>query len=124
MSARELLILVSLKVSADPTHEPRNLSGEAISSTSIYIQWDPPPSEHHNGVIDSYTVLCSETDTERILSSHTTPTTSIAIRNLHPFYTYECNVSAVTVGHGPFSETIAVTTWEDGMLVKNIINSI
>ena len=84
------------------------------------MQWDPPPAQHHNGLIESYVILCMELDTDGAETLHTTRTTSITISGLHPFYTYNCNVSAVTVDDGPFSDTISITTLEDGMLKVNI----
>ena len=89
--------------------------GEAISSTSIQLEWEPPPHEHHNGEIDYYTVLCLEIETGVTQSRYTTPSTEITISGLHPFYTYSCNISAVTVGPGPSSE-ISITTLEDGTI--------
>ena len=47
-----------------------------------------------------------------------TTTTDITITGLHPYYTYNCNVSAVTVGGGPFSRFADVTTLEDGTYVS------
>jgi receptor-type tyrosine-protein phosphatase Q len=97
----------------NPTHQPRSLMGVALNSTSIHLTWDSPPEEHHNGEIDSYTVLCSEMNSGGSLSRHSTPTTNITITGLHPYFTYHCNVSAVTVGHGPFSTVTSITTLED-----------
>ena len=88
------------------------IRGEALSSTVIHLQWNPPPDEHHNGEIDSYTVLCS--DTGGSLTQFSTATTNITIDGLHPYYTYNCSVSAVTVDQGPFSAIVSVTTLEDG----------
>ena len=87
-----------------------------MSSMAINIHWDPPPLEHHNGEIDNYTILCNETNTGWTWQTHVpAPVTSINITHLHPYYTYHCSVSAVTVGHGPFTTTISITTLEDGM---------
>ena len=88
--------------------------GMALSSTSIILTWDPPPEDHHHGEIDSYTVLCTDVNSGGSLSEHATAVTNITITGLHPFYTYKCNVSAVTVGYGPFSDTTDTTTLEDG----------
>ena len=41
---------------------------------------------------------------------------------LHPYYTYTCTVSAVTVGEGPPSELITVRTAEDGTSKVMIID--
>ena len=44
-------------------------------------------------------------------------TTSIEITSLHPFYVYEWSVSAFTVGEGPYSSIVTLTTPEDGKLI-------
>ena len=44
-----------------------------------------------------------------------TAATSIPVPLLHPFYTYECVISAYTVAIGPYTE-IVVMTQEDGRL--------
>ena len=41
----------------------------------------------------------------------------VAIRDLHPFYSYQFMVAAVTVKPGPFSDEVACTLPEDGMVV-------
>ena len=101
-----------------PSHGPTSLMIVALSSSSIHLQWEPPPPQHHNGVIDSYTVHCTESDTEETLEN-ITPTTNITISELHPFYTYTCSVAAVTVDQGPFSDIVSITTLEDGKPMHN-----
>jgi hypothetical protein len=39
--------------------------------------------------------------------------TDVTITGLHPYYTYKCNISAVTVDIGPFSDYVKATTFED-----------
>ena len=97
-----------------PSHSPLGLIGEPLSSTAISLTWDPPPEDHHHGEIDSYTILCTLYNVDDTLTEHTTATENITITGLLPFRTYSCNVSAFTVGHGPFSGTIPTTTLEDG----------
>lgn len=87
-----------------------------ITSSSIQLTWEPPPLEYHNGMIVSYTILCIEQqESDEILTIYSTMTTDITINQLHPYYTYSCKVSAVTVSQGPFSDSINITTLEDGM---------
>ena len=93
------------------------MRGRALTSTSILVQWDPPLVEHQNGEIESYIIICIEQNTGRTLRLDTTPITNVTISELHPFYSYVCNVSAVTVDSGPFSDTINVTTLEDGTYI-------
>ena len=82
------------------------------------MQWEPPSFEEQNGDIESYKVLCFSVQNDPLLLSYTTTTTDITITGLHPYYTYKCNVSAVTVGGGPFSRFADVTTLEDGTYVS------
>ena len=74
--------------------------------------WEPP--EDPNGDIREYRVNVTEEETGRMFQL-TSNTTSIAIGSLHPYYTYNCTVVAVTIGPGPFSTVITVRTAEDGM---------
>ena len=73
--------------------------------------WEPP--EDPNGNIREYRVNVTEVETGRMFQV-TTNTTSITIDSLHPYYTYNCTVVAVTIGPGPFSTVITVRTAEDG----------
>ena len=64
----------------------------------------------------SYTVLCLTVGSEALLrESVSNP--DVTITGLHPYYTYQCNVSAVTVAEGPFSNFVQITTLEDGMFI-------
>ena len=47
----------------------------------------------------------------------TSITSSVTVPMLHPYYTYEWRVSAVTIGDGPYSETSTVMTPEDGRYI-------
>ena len=102
-------------ISAAPSGPPTRINIRPLNSTSIHISWDLPSAEHQNGEIDHYNVLCIEVNTRRMLARHTTLAMDITIIELHPYYTYRCNVSAVTVDEGPFSDSVEVTTLEDSM---------
>ncbi len=57
----------------------------AMSSTSIFLTWDPPPIHERNGIITTYTI-------NRVLagtsSTHTTTALTMTFNNLRPFTTY------------------------------------
>ena len=55
----------------------------------------------------------TEIETGRELR-YSTQSTAIVIRALHPFYLYNCTVTAFTVGEGPSSAIIGVRTEEAG----------
>jgi len=96
---------------AAPSHHPLNISKQVLGPTSIRLRWNSPPEEHHNGVIRSYRVNVTEVETGRMLR-YSTESTEIVIRNLHPFYLYNCTVTAVTVDEGPYSAVIGARTEE------------
>ena len=43
-----------------------------------------------------------------------TTSISIIISNLHPYYTYKCTVSAVTIGNGPVA-SLVIQMPEEGL---------
>ena len=49
----------------------------------------------------------------------TSETTALYISNLHPFYTYNLTVAAVTIGQGPYGQVLTVQMPEDGMDSRN-----
>ena len=97
-----------------PSRPPINVTGSALNSTHIFISWEPPPHEHINGIIDEYRVYIIEQESEVVFQLETTDTNT-TIGNLHPHYTYNCTVVAVTIGEGP-SFSIIIRTNEDGEL--------
>ena len=95
-----------------PSSPPQNVSVSFISSSSIFVQWNPPPKDKQNGVIKYYSVLIEELFSNTTFNYNTTGL-YITIEDLHPFYVYEFNVVAVTIGNGP----VAANTFqmpEDG----------
>ena len=96
-----------------PTSAPIYQSGVALSSSSIYLSWDPPPQLERHGIIREYKINLTEQETG-VLTTYRTSSESIEVSLLHPFYTYTWIVTAVTIGDGPFTATKNVTTLEDG----------
>ena len=96
-----------------PSSSPEHLGGVPVSPTSIHLTWDPPPLEHHNGEIDGYRVNVSEIATGQF-TQHFSNQTQITIGNLRPFHAYHCQVTAVTVGEGPYTDVVVVVTDEAG----------
>ena len=83
-----------------------------IDSETVHLSWDAPLGDH-NGRIREYTVNVTELETGREFQLIAT-TTFIEITSLHPFYTYEWQVSAVTIDKGPYTTLSVVMTSEDG----------
>ena len=76
-----------------------------MSSSILMLQWSPPNSENIHGIIQNYEVRLVEQETGNE-TQITTIDTTITVTNLHPYYTYQCSVSAVTVAIGPSIEII------------------
>ena len=55
----------------------------------------------------------TETETGTISKWNVTET-SLAVDSLHPYYVYTVSVAAVTVGIGPYSDDVNITTDEAG----------
>lgn len=101
-----------------PSGSVQNLSAIPLHSQALLLTWMPPPLNEQNGIIRSYEVYVTETETG-ILRNYTTSSTNITIAHLHPFYTYSCVISALTVSEGPVSNPAIVTTPQDGKFMKD-----
>ena len=100
---------------AVPSGTPTNVRVVAVSSTSIRLTWDPPQPEDQNGVIQAYNIIITELVTERMMYFREGGMDSLLIVNfLHPYYTYQCSISAETIGPGP-AANISVTTHQEGI---------
>ena len=96
-----------------PSSAPQSVNVTALTSTSLYISWDPPSLDTQNGIITEYRINITERETGNVIS-FISFNTFISVQFLHPHYTYECVVSAVTIAEGPSSEEVVVATPEDG----------
>ena len=97
-----------------PSSAPVSLQGSAVNSTTIQLQWEPPPLADQNGVIRSYIINISVAETRSVFQL-TSEATAWNISNLHPYYTYTITVAAVTVGPGPYGVALTIRMPEDGM---------
>ena len=96
-----------------PNGLPLNTGAVALDSRTIQVTWDPPLAEEQNGVIQRYLVVVMVRQTLTSLSLNAT-STSLTLPDLHPAYDYSIEVAAVTIGVGPLSAAISVTTPDDG----------
>ena len=107
-------MLIFYTVFAVPSGTPTNVRVAAISSTSIRLTWEPPQPEDQNGVIQAYNITITEVLTGRMMYFREGGMDSTLIVNfLHPYYTYQCSISAETIGSGP-AENISVITHQGG----------
>ena len=101
-----------------PGGPPKNFTADVRSSTQILLMWQPPSSEIQNGRIRLYTVSVFEVQTDTnysyTLYSQSSEDSALLVESLHPYYDYMCNVSAVTIGPGPYTSPLTVKTFEDG----------
>ena len=102
-----------LLIFAAPTGSVEHLSGMPLHSKQLLLTWTPPPFIEQNGVIRSYSVYITETNTGSLMN-YTSTSTNITVAELHPYYTYSCVITAKTVAEGPRSAPVIVTTLEDG----------
>lgn len=66
-----------------------------------------------HGELTGYMVLITELETLTSFQVSLELVAEAIIGPLHPHYTYNCTISAVTVGEGPPSTQITVRTDED-----------
>ena len=98
-----------------PSGPPEDVAGLVVNSTTIDLSWSPPSRDHQNGVIQSYTVLVVEQQTNSTVATlQNIQQTSIIITSLHPHYDYTLSVAAHTVALGPYG-SVVIRTSEDGM---------
>ena len=94
-----------------------------MDSRTIQVTWDPPLAEEQNGVIQHYLVVVMVRQTLTSLSLNAT-STSLTLSDLHPAYDYSIEVAAVTIGVGPFSAAISVTTPDDGKKFLHLLSTL
>lgn len=70
-----------------------------------------------HGELREYRIDIDEVETGTFLQFFSAPSlTEATVGHLHPYYTYNCTIIAITVGEGPPSTVITVRTAEEGML--------
>ncbi len=107
-----IAIMLMIIISA-PTGPPQNFTVTINDSRSLILDWTTPLPQDVNGIVTDYTVSVYSSignSSFQIGSNDTTYT----LTSLRPYITYTCIVAAHTsIGQGPFSTNITVTTPED-----------
>ena len=95
---------------------PQNFEAIPESSTSMTMTWTPPAIENQNGVITGYVINITVPNTQETFQLLVAGNTLyIHVDTLVPFTTYVCIIAEHTsVGLGPYSTALIVTTHEDG----------
>lgn len=91
-----------------------NLTGIAISSTAIYLNWSLPQLSMSIGSIQYYLVNVDEVETNRSWTFHAVEQHANII-SLHPYYNYRCRVAVVTNITHSYSNAIIVITHQAGI---------
>ena len=100
---------------AAPDEAPAITESMSPTSTSLYISWNPPAAEKHNGILIDYVVCYTDNDELPVdmWQKTSTPNTNITLTDLSIFTEYTVSVAAATAaGVGP-SYTVNVQTLSD-----------
>jgi len=76
--------------------------------------------KERNGNIRHYLVFVTELETQRSFTLNSTMN-NYRVENLHPFYTYNIRIAAVTVATGSRSDAIFIQTLEDGKCEQSVL---
>ena len=98
--------------------QPRNLRGEAVSSTAIRLEWTAPHTVGSNPVTSYELYYNDSTRRQHVHLTISPPVNSYLLEDLSPNSIYNVRVSATTShGEGPASATISIRTEEAGEFV-------
>ena len=100
-----------------PTAPPENFTLKVLGPRAVLVTWRPPAFEEQNGVIIAYTIVLIELNFNTTLTYQQEENyTELTVDELHPYYEYNCSMFAATqVGNGPFTDSVTIRTFEDGM---------
>ena len=99
-----------------PNAPPDNVTGNNLTSTSIFVQWDEVPANNQNGIIVNYTVTYTELPNGSLTNKLVVidPKRDATLTGLKEFTNYSITVFASTAkGGGSRSDPFVVITDED-----------
>ena len=101
----------------EPTAPPQNVSYGGRTNVSITLTWNPPPFNHQNGQIQSYSIIVTYplSGLQKLLSTNSSYT-NFTIGGLQPYSNYFFSIAAETISLGPYSDTVNISTVEGGEL--------
>ena len=99
-------------VASVPTGSPQNFTAIGVSSTSIRLQWDPPPRKHRNGDIVLYEVLYHHQRPSTVDWTTNTTDNFVMVEGLETSTDYNFMIRAYTaIGPGPWSNRLPFRTF-------------
>ena len=87
---------------------------EVDPETTLFISWSLPLPHQVNGIVQSY-IVNLYTHQSQTSTQYTVNATNLTIPELEASYTYTVLVAAFTVGQGPFSDEVTISTSQTGM---------
>ena len=105
-----------------PGEPPLNVTAVNSSSTSVLVSWEPPTLELTFGILRGFEIRyynTSRPENSSIINNISAADRMYDIKQLLEFTNYSIEVSAITVGNGPFSSPVTVVTDEDSKLYYN-----
>ena len=96
-----------------PSSAPANPRTFLVTAESARLVWSPPVPGSENGIIRGYHINLTETNTTKQWDLISVDT-RLLLDFLHPHYTYQCMIAAVTINVGPFTPGFNFTMSEDG----------
>lgn len=98
------------------------MQGHAVNLTTIFLSWQPPLTQHRNGIIRYYHIEVIDYYTHNGYR-HYSYDMFLLVGNLQPDSTYSCMITAYTVGMGPTSEPVLVHTHHDDSIAYRPLQS-
>lgn len=71
-----------------------------LSPSTVDIMWFPPHTSQQNGLISHYIIILHSVQTTEVFQYNTTEE-MFQFSDLHPFYIFQCHITAVTIAPGP-----------------------
>lgn len=96
-----------------PSKAPQHVEPTAYNSSSVYLKWNPPPDNTHNGAITGYQVVIQGGASWDVLSNVTVSasTPTLLLTNLTAGVRYKVMIAAATkIGFGPYTDPIILPT--------------
>ena len=114
------ILMLFLVLLVEPTAAPQDVTYGDRTNVSITLIWSPPPFDHQNGLIRSYSIRVthSVSGSQRMLTT-TSNSTTFTVGGLEPHTSYLFSTAAETISLGPYSMNVNISTVEGSKLPCN-----